>query len=213
MGKKTRGASQETEAIPSERGKRLLSVAAKLFRTKGYAGTKTREIAAVLGIQKASLYYHVRSKEDLLYNICLESLSRIRADVRASLDHESQPIERLRALIKTHVATALGDRDKHASMLFELRSLSDKRRREVLRMRDTYEDMVRDAVTQAQAAGAIRSDIPAKYLSLALLNLLNWSIFWFKPGGELTAQELGKILATVFVEGVGLNDQLGGYSR
>ena len=47
----------------------------------------------------------------------------------------------------------------------------------------------------------VRRDIPGKYLALALLNLLNWTIFWYRPEGELSPDELAVMLSMVFVEG------------
>jgi AcrR family transcriptional regulator len=181
---------------------RILTAAARLFRTKGYDGTNTRELAAVLGIQKASLYYHMAKKEDLLFQLSVESLKHIRSDVETALTAHSAPLQRVRVLIESHLAAALADQDKHATMLMELRSLSTRRRAVVVKMRDSYEELIRAELELAQTAGAIRNDLPAKYLGLALMNLLNWSIFWFKPAGALTPSGLGRVLSSIFVEGV-----------
>ena len=64
---------------------RLLDTAAALFWEKGFAATTTREIATALRIQQASLYYHMSSKEDLLYQIFGSSLHQFLADVPAAV--------------------------------------------------------------------------------------------------------------------------------
>jgi AcrR family transcriptional regulator len=179
----------------------LLAVAADLFRRRGYAGTTTRELAGLLGMQSASLYHHMGRKEDLLYQLSIDALTRIKSDVEGAMAAGGTPLERLRALIRTHVATALADQDKHAAMLIELRALSDVRRAEVLGLRDAYEAVVRDAIASAQHDGSVRGDLRPKDLALALLSLLNWSIFWFRPTGELTAATHASTLSTVFLEG------------
>ena len=185
---------------------RLPRAAAALFREKGFASATTRELAERLGIQKASLYHHIRSKEDLLYAISMESLSHIRAAVeRAYSDAYATPEERLKSMIVAHVTTALSDRDLHATMLTELRALSSDRRRKVLDARDEYESLLRDAVLEEQEAGRIRTDFDARYLTLSLLNLLNWTIFWFDPEGEQPAEEIARILATIYFEGAQKN--------
>lgn len=199
MGEDTRGAVGGGDSTAS----RLAATAATLFRTKGYAGSTTRELAALLGIQSASLYHHIGSKEDLLYALSMDALHRIQHEVERAIASETEPGARLRAMIRTHISSALADQDKHATMLIELRALSDARRAQVLGLRDAYETLVRDTIAGAQAAGALRRDVPAKHLALALLNLLNWSIFWFRPGGELTAERLGDLLATLYLEGTG----------
>lgn len=180
---------------------RLLSVAASLFRRRGYAGATTRELAGLLGMQSASLYHHMGRKEDLLYQLSTDALTRIKTDVEGAMAMAATPLERLRVLIRTHVATALADQDKHATMLIELRALSADRRSEVLALRDGYERLVRRTIEDAQTDGAVRDDLRPKDLAVALLSMLNWSIFWFRPTGELTAATLAEMLSTVFLEG------------
>lgn len=180
---------------------RLLATAAALFRSQGYAGTSIRELAALLGIRNASLYYYMGKKEDLLYAICVDSLRRIHEGATRAISGDLTPLERVKALIRAHLTTTLEDADKHATMLVELRALSPERRAEVLRLRDSYEALVAEVISHAQAAGALRSDVGPKYLTLALFNLLNRTIFWFKPQGELTPGDLADLLGTLFLDG------------
>ena len=77
---------------------RLFDIAAALFWREGYAATTTREIATALGIQQASLYHHVASKEDLLYRICLSSLEPFLTDVPALVRETERPHERIHLL-------------------------------------------------------------------------------------------------------------------
>jgi TetR/AcrR family transcriptional regulator, cholesterol catabolism regulator len=179
---------------------RLLILAAELFRQKGYGLTTTRELASRLGIQKASLYHHMRGKEDLLFAISVESLQRIAAAVTAARD-AAAPDQRLHAMIMAHLGTALQDQDMHTTMLIELRALSEERQKEVRAQRDAYQDLLRSVISDDQSAGRLRTDIGAEYLTLALLNLLNWTIFWFAAGGERTTDELAAMMSTIFLDG------------
>jgi AcrR family transcriptional regulator len=182
---------------------RLLEVAARQFQEKGYAATTTRELAALLGVQHASLYYHIEKKEDLLYAVCVDSLTRIRREVEVAVATQAEPVAQLRALIETHLVVGLTDEHKHATMLLELRALSAARRAEVVRLRDEYERLVRDVLAAAQASGAVRRDVPVKYLGLALLSLLNWTIVWCRPDGELTPSDLAEVFVKLYLDGAG----------
>jgi AcrR family transcriptional regulator len=181
---------------------RIFATAATLFRTKGYAQSTTRELAELLGLKKASLYHYVASKEDLLYAISIDSLQQIDANTAAAIASAS-PQDCFRELIRAHVTSALGNRDQHAVMLSELGSLSEARRLEVIKARDAYEKRVRDVIQGELAQGRLRTDIDVKYLALSLLNLLNWTIFWYQPGGSLEPEQLADMLATIFIEGAG----------
>ncbi len=181
---------------------RLLATAAHLFRTKGYAATTTREIASKLGLQKGSLYYHIEGKEDLLYRLCVDSLSRIHGAAQKAVDQEQGAPAKINALMLCHVTSMLADRDMHATMLIELRSLTGARRADVIRLRDQYEKLIMGVIFEGQREGTIRSDVDVKYLCLAMLNIMNWTIFWFDPKRDLTAGSLAEILATVYLQGI-----------
>jgi len=190
---------------PTEPGRstpeRVLDTAAALFWEKGYAGTTTREIAAAVGIQQASLYYHVASKEELLYQLCLSSMEQLLADVQSAVEQHDAPLERLRALIRAHLATLLKHQVRHVTMLAELRALSKWHHAEVLALRKRYAELVRTAIQDAQESGTIRKDIPSKYLYLALLNILNWAVVWYRRDQALSADQLADLFSPIYLEG------------
>jgi AcrR family transcriptional regulator len=183
-------------------GEKLLAGAADLFRRKGYAATTTRELSALLGIQNASLYYHMEKKEDLLYKLCLHTLEDVARVMESSVADASDPLERLKLIAHRYTTTALRDRDRHTTMLIEIRALSPDRRRRVVDVRDGNVAVVRQTIAAAQKAGQVRRDYSPKYLSLMLFNLMNWSIFWYRPDGELTRDQIAEMTATLFLEGV-----------
>jgi AcrR family transcriptional regulator len=179
----------------------VLDTAAALFWEKGYDATTTREIAAAVGIQQASLYYHVSSKEGLLYQLCVSSLEQLLADVQSAVNEHTDPLDRLRGFIRAHLKTLLKHQVRHVTMLTELRALSKTHSAEVLALRKQYANLVRTELHDAQSAGTIRTDIPAKYLYLALLNVLNWAVIWFSRDQALTADELADLFTPIYLEG------------
>jgi AcrR family transcriptional regulator len=181
---------------------RLFTNAASLFRRKGYAGTTTRELSTILGLQNASLYHHMSGKEDLLFQLCMGALKQVTTGIEEAIDPSAGAVNQLRAIALAYTQIALNDRDRHATMLIEIRALSDAHRLEVIAARDHNVDRVQSIVAAAQAAGDITAEIEAKYVTLALFNLLNWSIFWWRPDGEIEASKLAEILWTVFATGV-----------
>jgi AcrR family transcriptional regulator len=196
-----RNHSKEEPAADLPTSERMLDAAAALFSEKGYAATSTREIATLLRIQKASLYYHIASKEDLLYTICKSSLEQIRNDVEAAIQGLSDPLERARTLIRAHLESMLRDQAKHSATVSEMRQLSSGRLAEIISLRDAYEDLVRSVLQDAQSAGALRQDIPVKYLCLYLLGLMNRVEVWYRPGGSLSPRQIADLFATIFLTG------------
>jgi AcrR family transcriptional regulator len=180
---------------------RALDAAVGLFSRKGYAATSTREVAKLLGIQKASLYYHVESKEDLLFLICQSSLNQIRNDVETAIRNTPDPLDRVQTLICSHIESLLRDEAQHATTFAEMHALSEERLEQVMKMRDAYENLVRSVMREAQDAGVVRKDIDVKILSLALLGILNRVTVWYRRGGPLSPHQIGRLMAVLFLDG------------
>jgi TetR/AcrR family transcriptional regulator, cholesterol catabolism regulator len=180
---------------------RVINEGAKLFREQGYALSTTRQLSARLGINKASHYYHVSSKEELLYMICVESLLRVTEAVKHAVDSSEDPIEKLLAVFHAQLGSVLGDLDLHATMLLELRSLTGERRIEVQRARDEYEALIVNVIAEAQQTEQVRADLSAKQLAVGMLSLLNWSIYYYKPQGPLSPDGLADMLWQLFING------------
>jgi TetR/AcrR family transcriptional regulator, cholesterol catabolism regulator len=184
-----------------ETSERLFDTAADLFRHKGFAATTTREIATAMGIQQASLYHHIASKEDLAYQICLSSLEQFLADVPAAVNAMAGPRDRIVVLIRAHLRTLLRNQQRNITLLTELRALSVRHRAEVLEWRDKYERFVRSIIENAQTEGWVRNDIPAKYLGLALMSILNHTALWFHKDQALSGAQIAGIFTDVFLQG------------
>ena len=199
----------DDQTVSSDRAAGILGVAAALFREKGYAATTTREIAARLGIKNASLYHHFGSKEDILYRICIDSLVRVESAVREAIEVEGPAEVQVKRLIAAHVVTMLADHDLNSTMLLELRSLSPGRRADVVALRDRYELVVRGVIAEAQQRGYARGDIPPQYISMVLFGALNWLMVWYREDGELSADGLAKLIATLFEEGISPREERG----
>ncbi|HEV7752728.1 MAG TPA: TetR family transcriptional regulator [Baekduia sp.] len=178
----------------------IIDTAARLFRERGFSDTTTRELGDAVGIRGPSIYHHFETKQDLLFGVCRESLRRL-DEAMAQLPADGSPEERIRALIHIHVATIVRDRDLHAAMLIEMRALTGERRGAVIESRDAYERLVRSPIEAAQAEGYIRDDMSPRQLTLFLLGLLNWTIFWFRESGALDAEHLADMLAELFLDG------------
>jgi AcrR family transcriptional regulator len=182
---------------------KLLDTACALFARKGYFATSIREIASAMGIQKASLYYYISSKEDLIYQISKTATEHVTACVNAALAQVSSPEERLYAFITSHVAGLLQHQNWHAAANEELmHAFSAGRKKEIVAMRDAYEHMARGILEDAQSAGLIRSDIPSKFLSLILFGMITNLYSWYQSEVDLPPIELGAILADLFMAGI-----------
>ncbi len=90
--------------------KEIIEKSAQLFREKGFAASSVRDIATAAGIEASSLYSHVKSKEELLYLICMECASHYNTNIDEVLDANiTDDHQRLERILGIHIDLALND--------------------------------------------------------------------------------------------------------
>ena len=185
---------------------RILKEAARLFTEKGYEATSIQDLAEALGLSKAALYHHFRSKEEILYEIsrlALEGL--IQAGQKALA--EPDPKEALRLFMEAHARYFEENYDFFVTMLQGIKSLSPAKREATIRLRDRHEANLRAILERGMAQGAFRP-VEVARAGRAVLSLLSWMIRWFKPGGPMRAEEVARGYWDLAVRGLG-HDQRG----
>jgi len=185
----------------------VLDAAAALFSEKGFSETTTRAIAARLNIHQASLYYHISTKEDLLYRINRLTLETVEQHVRRAIENHKNARDRLSALIRAHLQGLFENPNRALAAISEYRSLSRGHHRELSKLRGNYSDLLDQELASAVKAGVVRKDIPVPVLRLALLNYLNWTPRWYHLAGPLPLDELAGIYDRVFFEGIAARGQ------
>jgi len=168
---------------------RLLAAAAMLFRKKGYAGTTVRDLAAEVGILSGSIFHHFKNKDEILFGVMKEVVSAMNASLEQILALESDPAEKVRALIENELVFIHGSPgDASAVLVYEWRALSADKQVLILEQRDVYEAMWLDALEEAREAGLTR--IESDVLRQLLHGAVAWSVNWYEPEGTLSMEDL-----------------------
>lgn len=181
-------ASAAAPASAPSTAERVRRAALELFAERGFHGTGIRQLAEHAGVSSASLYHYMGTKEDLLVSLMRESLERLLADARAC---RGAPRERVEALVRQHVRahgsrpleTRVGDDEVHA--------LSPAARSEVVALRDAYEAVWGQAISDGVAAGAFHVASPG-LARRALLEMCSGVARWFDPAGPRDLDELAE---------------------
>jgi DNA-binding GntR family transcriptional regulator/AcrR family transcriptional regulator len=182
---------------------KFVRTAAELFSKQGYASTSTRALSALIGMEKATLYYHVRSKEDLLYLIAKSSVETLQEDVQKAVEGITCPLDHLAVLMRAHCISLLRDQTQHATVLAEVRVLSPERLAEIVEMRKNYQTGLRRIIEAGQKNKSIRSDVEPRYLACMLQGLLDRTVEWYRKSGSLAPAELADSLCEIFLFGAG----------
>jgi AcrR family transcriptional regulator len=180
----------------------MTRAAARLFSERGYHGTSMQHLGDALGLQRGSLYAHIGSKEDLLYDVVEEGARHFLERASAAAGDDAPAAERLRRLLVGHIETAVEHLDAATVFLNEWRYLSEGLRQAVQEERDRYESIVRNIIEEGIASGEFRQDADIRFAARLVLSAGNWTFAWYRPGGELSATEIGEGFATLVLKGL-----------
>jgi len=194
--------TQIAERVLSPRRAELVVAAAKLFSRRGYHGTSMKHLADDLGMLKGSLYAHIGSKEELLYDVVAEGAERFLERGGAAVRMETSASERLEAFLVGHIETAVEHLDAATVFLNEWRYLSDDLRSDIQAKRDAYEALVRTIVADGIASGEFRADADVAMTTRLVLSAGNWVYAWYQPGGSLTSTDIGHRYTELLVRGL-----------
>jgi TetR/AcrR family transcriptional regulator, cholesterol catabolism regulator len=179
----------------------LVRAAARLFSERGYHGTSMQHLADALGLLRGSLYAHIGSKEELLFDVVDDGAERFLARGRAALEAPTAT-ERLRRFMVEHVQTAIEHLEAGTVFLNEWRYLSDERRSVIQAKRDEYEGMLTSIIEAGVTSGEFRADVDVRFAVLLVLSAGNWVYEWYRPGGALGPTQIGERFAELIVMGL-----------
>jgi AcrR family transcriptional regulator len=185
----------------------ILIAAAQIFSQKGYHGASIADIAGEVNLQKASIYHHVSSKQEILFNLLEQGLDILIERVQEAIEEPTRPDEKIRQAICAYLTTITENQELAAVLLLEYRSLESDYLQDHIEKRDRFEniwrDLIRDGV-EAEIFDCAHPSISAR----ALLGVLNWTVTWFSMDGPLTAQQIGEQYSDLFLEGLMARDDL-----
>jgi AcrR family transcriptional regulator len=194
--------AQLAEKLPTARRAEMVRAAARLFSERGYHGTSMQHLADALGLQRGSLYAHIGSKQELLFDVVEEGANQFLERGRLALDMNALSGPRLRRLLVGHVETAIEHLDAATVFLNEWRYLPPDLRELIQQKRDSYEDMVREIIGDGVARGEFREDVNVRFAARLVLSAGNWTYAWYRPGGELGPKEIGERFADLLIKGL-----------
>ena len=152
-----------------------------------------------MGVQKATLYAHIASKQDLLYETMREGARAFHAALDRIPD-DVPPTEKIRLALRGHLRTVGEQLDVATVFVQEWRYLEGARREEILAERRRYEDRIRALFREGRDLGALRSDLDDATAALLALSAANWAYTWLRPGRD--TDELADRFYELLLDGI-----------
>jgi AcrR family transcriptional regulator len=166
------------------RADEMVAAAAKVFAARGYHGASTQDIADVLGIRQASLYYYFESKEAALEAVCADGVEDYALRALAILRGPGNAADKVAQLVIQHLAPMRERLDFTLAFLRERRFLPEPARKRIRAIERRYERIIERVIGEGIANGEFRADLDARMATLALLGLGNSAALWYgrEPG-------------------------------
>ncbi len=178
----------------------ILRAAGKQFRGRGFAETGMRDIAEAAELSPANLYNYFQGKQDLLFFCQDSSLDRMIAALEKARRAKTSAAARLRLVIVSHLRCLLDEVEGSAAHLLTS-ALPPRQQRYLVGKRDRYELGVRNLIASGMRTGEFVST-DAALVARAMLGALNWTVQWFRPDGQMTAEEIAEAFSDYLIRGL-----------
>ena len=175
---------------------RMLKAAAECFNQKGYSGTSLRNVADVLGLTDAALYYYVRNKEELVYLCYVRAADLGREALDKATAEGQNGMDVMLLYLRYHIEMMVGERGPIAIMS-EIPSLKPVHREEVLELSRQH-SLNFEAVLQAGIEDGSIVECNVRMTGNAIMGSINWIPKWYHGDpaqGRMLVAEFPKILA------------------
>jgi AcrR family transcriptional regulator len=169
---------------------RIIDAAAELFAARGFDGVSIRDIAKAVSMTTASLYYHFASKEELFVAVHGHSMAIVTRAVREAADNVVDPWDRIEAAAGAHCAALLDSSGNRAILSVVAEGGLARVHDALVAQRDAYERLLQTIID----AAPMRPGVDRKLLRLQLLGGLNFMPTWYREGGPLSAEAIGRTM-------------------
>lgn len=185
----------------SPRMEEILARAAELFYAKGYHATTIEDVAREVGMLKGSLYYYIRSKEDLLHQLLMDVIVKGEQQVRPKLDSSAGAAERLEHAMGAHIDYIIQNQTHVGLFLHEFDSLSGKPQKQIQEEMARYQEHFVTIVREGQRTGEF-VEADAWLLVNGILGIGNWIYRWYGRTHKQDPEAVKKTLVALVMNGI-----------
>lgn len=179
----------------------ILDAAAQVFRQKGFHGASMSAIAEAVNLQKASLYHHVSSKQEILLALLERALGLLTEHIAQIADQELPADKKLHQMMSAYLKALADNSDLSTVLLFEHRSLDKKSHARHIPQRDKFEGLWRDVLNEGVRAKIFDckdTDMTVR----ALMGIMNWTLTWYRPDGDKPIEQIADEYADLLFHGL-----------
>ena len=198
---RARGAKGGKLAKASTRLEEVLQSAAKIFFAKGFHATSIEDVARDVGMLKGSLYYYIKSKDDLLFQLLLAGIEDGDTFIAGQIEPDGDPVEQLERAIRAQIDYIIQNRVPFGLFLHEFDSLSGKRQHRLISVMSRYNNRFVELVRRGQAQGKLMEGEPWLIVN-GMLGMCNWLYRWYDQDEVQDPERIKAIFVRLLLQGV-----------
>jgi AcrR family transcriptional regulator len=180
----------------------ILRVAALVFRTKGYHAARIQDIADALGMQKGSLYYYIKTKDELLSGLVEDILTKSVDLTKTISNTKLDTIDKLKRSIEAHLVLYHSNRDAFGVFLNEdIELISKASKKNVYKIIKDYEQSWKSIFEHGIKKGIFRKETDLNIMVKSILGMMNWSYKWYKSESRGGIPQLAESFSQVILNG------------
>ena len=187
--------------ITQNRRAEIIEIAAKLFKIKGFTATTMRDIAEQVGIEAASMYNHIKSKDEILQAICFKISNEYISQLNAIENQIKSPVEKIKELIRLHVRIIITDIDSISVANNEWKHLSEEALTVFKDARRDYEQRFAKLIEAGITAGELQP-INISVALFTILSAVRWVELWYKNDREISPEILEENIISLLLNGL-----------
>jgi TetR/AcrR family transcriptional regulator, cholesterol catabolism regulator len=183
------------------RREEIIQAATQLFREKGYGAATMRDLAEMVGIEAASLYNHIKSKEEILKLICFETAKKYVVQLDFIEKKETNSVEKLRALLKLHILMVTDAKDAVFVCNNEYKHLTEPYLSDFQKIRRGYEKRFLAIIETGIENGELKK-VDSAIALYTFLSAVRWLEIWYRPERKIGAEQLQNDVCEVLLSGL-----------
>jgi AcrR family transcriptional regulator len=182
--------------------------AVRLFSERTYPAVGMRDISDAVGILPGSLYVHIKSKEEILFNIVERGILNYLVALTPIIESAEPAGTRLRTAILTYMRVLDSNLAQTQVAVFQWPYLSEPNRQRVVKLRERFERLFTTLVEDGISSGEFTPMRHPSIVTIAVIGLLNSTMHWYRPTGTVRAEDVGEQLADLVLAGLRPSTQL-----
>lgn len=179
----------------------IVKAAAALFLEKGYKAASMRDLAERVGVEAASLYNHIRSKTELLHDICFDVANIFWEHLNKVESSDATPIEKLETVLRFHIRQMLENFQEVYISDREWRYLTDPYLSNFQNQRRNYRKRFAAIIEQGIVNGEINK-IDASTAVLIVLHAVSGIESWHRSTHKISGEQLEENMITILIDGL-----------